>query len=336
MHLFLFFGSTSVLDSKHHSNSLYSITHIQEHNKKYKDEATELLCFSIWKENLALIQHHNEHADKGFTLAMNIFGDLTNEEFNKIYNGFKMEEGEKKKKKNISEERSLFVASPDFMPSNATVAVDWRKQGVVTAVMNQGDCGSCWAFSATGSLEGQHKLNGKLLVSLSEQNLMDCSTLYHNMACLGGTMDEAFQYIIDNHGVDTEASYPYLAQTETKCRYNATNVGATMSSFVDIPISEPALTEASFKIGPISVAIDAGLASFRFYKSGVYYEPQCFTTRLNHGVLLIGYGTDEDGKEYYLVKNSWGTTWGMEGYIKMSRNRNNNCGIATVASYPVV
>ena len=261
---------------------------------------------------------------------MNQFGDLTDSEFNDIYNGYQMDQRKIKAK-------ASFVSDSNFVPANETV--DWREQGVVTAVMNQGDCGSCWAFSATGSLEAQHRLNGNPLVSLSEQNLMDCTNgdKYGNMACLGGKMDEAFQYIIDNKGIDTEKSYPYLAQTESTCRYNASNVGATMSSFVDIPINEFALTEACLKVGPISVAIDAGLASFRFYKSGVYYEPQCYTVKLNHGVLLVGYGTDKvTGKDYYLVKNSWGTAWGMDGYIMMSRNRNNNCGIATVASYPVV
>lgn len=283
-----------------------------------------------------MIEEHNKKADEhGFTLGMNQFGDLTNAEFNRIYNGYKMD------LKRLSKSNStLFIADPNFVPSNDSAAVDWRRQGAVTKVKNQGDCGSCWSFSATGSLEGQHHLSGKPLVSLSEQNLMDCTeenTKYKNSACLGGTMDKAFQYIIDNKGVDTEASYPYLAQTEKRCRFNPANVGATMSSFVDIPINEAALTEASSKVGPISVAIDAGLESFRFYKSGVYYEPQCFTIKLNHGVLVVGYGTEEGtGKEYYLVKNSWGVSWGIDGYIKMSRNRDNNCGIASVASYPVV
>lgn len=260
---------------------------------------------------------------------MNQFGDLTDAEFNSVY---KVVKGLPRKG------ASLFVPSPGFTPSNDSTAVDWRERGVVTPVKNQGDCGSCWAFSAVGSLEAQHCLSGKTLVALSEQNLMDCTEEkpYGNMACLGGTMDAAFQYIIDNKGIDTEASYPYLAQTETKCRFNPSNVGATMTSFVDVPDNELALTEACKEKGPISVAIDAGWISFRFYKCGVYYEPQCYTTKLNHGVLVVGYGMEPTGEEFYLVKNSWGTSWGIEGYVKMARNRNNNCGIASVASYPVV
>lgn len=286
---------------------------------------------AVWKSNLAVIEAHNRDTGRhGYTLRMNGFGDLTDAEFNGIYNGYKM-------KLTPEKGRSLFVPTPSFSPSNDS-AVDWREQGVVTPVKNQGDCGSCWAFSAVGSLEAQHRLSGEMLVSLSEQNLMDCtqSKPYGNMACLGGTMDVAFQYIIDNKGVDTEASYPYLAQTETKCRFTPNNIGATMTSFVDVPNDELALTEACKEKGPISVAIDGAWISFRFYNSGVYYEPQCYTTKLNHGVLVIGYGTEETGEEFYWVKNSWGTSWGIKGYVKMARNRNNNCGIASVASYPVV
>lgn len=288
----------------------------------------------MWTANLASIQEHNKKAEEhGFTLEMNRFGDLTDEEFNHIYNGYRM---------TPRGSNRVFEADPGFFPSNST-AIDWRKEGVVTPVKNQGDCGSCWAFSATGSLEAQHHMKGNPLVALSEQNLMDCSTKYGNLACLGGTMDKAFEYIIDNHGIDTEQSYPYLAQTEKQCRFKPGSVGATMTSFVDVPVNEFALVEACQKVGPISIAMDAGLMTFRFYKSGIYYEPQCSTTRLNHGVLLVGFGVDPNpidaslpGKDYYLIKNSWGVKWGMEGYFKMARNRDNNCGIATNASYPVV
>jgi len=148
-------------------------------------------------------------------------------------------------------------------------------------------------------------------------------------------MDNAFRYIEHNNGIDTEASYPYLARNE-RCRFNPSNVGATDTGYVDIARDdENALQEASATIGPISVAIDAGHSSFQMYRRGVYYEPSCSSTRLDHGVLVVGYGTYE-GEPYWLVKNSWGTEWGMEGYIMMSRNRNNNCGIATQASYPKV
>ena len=301
--------------------------------------ATELHRLSVWKTNMAYINKHNSDSDKhGFTLAMNRFGDLTDEEFNAIYNGYRPPPTKNPVASSPSATR-LFVPTPGFVPSNASMAVNWTEKGVVTPVKNQGDCGSCWAISAVGALEAQHRLSGGDLVSLSEQNLMDCSQgdPYDNMACLGGTMDKAFQYIIDNKGVDTLASYPYLAQTEKQCRFDPAHIGATMTHYMDVPDDELALAEACKEKGPISVAIDGAWISLRFYKSGVYYEPQCFTTKLNHGVLVVGYGTEADtGKEFYLVKNSWGTAWGMDGYFKMARNRNNNCGIASVASYPVV
>ena len=256
---------------------------------------------------------------------MNQFGDLESSEIVNIYNGFKMQE-----RSNTSK---MFVADPNFKPGTDTV--DWRTKGYVTEIKNQGQCGSCWAFSTTGSLEGQHfKSTGKL-VSLSEQNLVDCSARYGNNGCKGGLMDNAFRYIEANGGIDTEESYPYRAHDET-CNFRKSDVGAMCTGYVDVSREdEKALTQASEMVGPISVAIDASRSSFHFYKSGVYYESECSSTRLDHGVLVVGYGS-EGGQDYYIVKNSWGTSWGMDGYINMSRNKNNNCGIATQASYPKV
>ena len=255
---------------------------------------------------------------------MNKFGDLESHEFAQMFNGYKMQPH--------SNSTKVFVADSN-LKANATV--DWRTKGAVTGVKNQGQCGSCWAFSATGSLEGQHFLKKGQLVSLSEQNLVDCSGKYGNDGCGGGLMDNAFRYIKANSGIDTEKSYPYRAHNE-KCRFKANDVGATCTGYVDVKHKdEDALKQAVQTIGPISVAIDAGHQSFQLYKHGVYYERECSQTKLDHGVLAVGFGT-EDGKDYWLVKNSWGKDWGMEGYIMMSRDRDNNCGIATQASYPTV
>jgi len=295
------------------------------HNKKYGDEGEEKVRYAIWKDNLQRIVEHNKKSTSVF-LAMNKFGDLTNTEYRARMLGFKS-------KKPSSSEGSTFLA-----PENVELpaAVDWRPKGYVTPVKDQGQCGSCWAFSATGSLEGQHFRKTGKLVSLSEQNLVDCSRKFGNDGCDGGLMDYAFLYIKHNKGIDTEKSYPYKAEDDP-CTFKRSTVGANDTGFVDIKSgSEAALKQAVATVGPISVGIDASHFSFQFYATGVYEEDDCSSTELDHGVLAVGYGVSPQGKKYWLVKNSWNTDWGKQGYIWMARDYNNNCGIATQASYPLV
>lgn len=260
---------------------------------------------------------------------MNSFGDMENEEYRRLISQGCLGSF------NTSAPRSgsAFLLLPQA--ADLPTAVDWRDKGYVTDVKDQKECGSCWAFSTTGSLEGQNFRKTGKLVSLSEQQLVDCSGDFGNMGCGGGLMDSAFQYIKANGGIDTEDSYPYEAE-DGKCRYNPATVGAKCSGYVDIKQGdEDALQEAVATIGPVSVAIDAAHESFQFYESGVYNEPECSSSELDHGVLAVGYGT-EDGHDYWLVKNSWGLQWGDRGFIKMTRNKHNQCGIATASSYPLV
>ncbi|CAF0889440.1 unnamed protein product [Brachionus calyciflorus] len=175
-----------------------------------------------------------------------------------------------------------------------------------------------------------------LKISLSEQNLVDCSGKYGNEGCNGGLMDQAFDYIKANKGIDTEESYPYTAR-DGKCKFNPATVGATDTGYVDIEAeNEEALTEALGTVGPVSVAIDASQMSFQFYSSGIYSDDYCSSYYLDHGVTAVGYDSLGFGIDYYIVKNSWGTDWGSEGYIWMARNLDNMCGIASMASYPLV
>lgn len=149
-------------------------------------------------------------------------------------------------------------------------------------------------------------------------------------------MENAFKYVKSVGGIESESDYPYKARQRT-CAFDKTKVVATVSGCVDVESgSESSLKEVVSEVGPVSVAIDAGHSSFQLYAGGVYDEPLCSTSRLNHGVLCVGYGTSLQGKDYWIVKNSWGVRWGVEGYIKMSRNKNNQCGIASQASYPLV
>lgn len=284
---------------------------------------------SVYNNNVARIQEHNAGAYT-WSMAVNGFADLTADEFAAAYitGGYSRNLYGNHSRPNTYSR--VFTALP--------ASVDWSQKGAVTPVKNQGQCGSCWAFSSTGSLEGAWFLSNGTLVSLSEQQLVDCSTAQGNQGCNGGLMDDAFQYVITNKGLTTEAAYPYSATGPNNCESKGKPVAARISKFVDVtPDSDQALMTAIAQ-QPVSVAVEADQNSFQFYSSGVM-TAACGTA-LDHGVLAVGYGTST-GLDYYLVKNSWGADWGMAGYIQLARGASYNsgqgqCGILMDPSYPVV
>ena len=319
----------TVLDNWLGFNEWYEFK--ETNGKSYGSVEEERFRFMIFLANKERINEHNRRYELGqhsYKLKLNKFADLMTEEFAAVMNGYRQED------KVRGEAPTHIRLAPEIeLPSS----IDWRTKGAVTPVKDQGQCGSCWAFSATGSLEGQHFRQTGKLVSLSEQNLVDCSTSFGNDGCDGGLMDYAFQYIKANRGIDTEASYPYDAEDEP-CHFKRRDVGATDVGYMDIPEGdEHALKEAVAIHGPVSIAIDASQSSFQFYHSGIYDDPNCSSTQLDHGVLAVGYGTDPaSGRDYWLVKNSWSESWGDEGYIKIARNEGNVCGVASSASFPLV
>jgi len=318
---FLLVGAVFGYTSDEYKSAFANWMH--EHDRMYAAEEF-LNRFEIFKQNMDFVRDWNSQNSET-VLGLNSLADLTNSEYRNIYLGTRFDGTER-----------LANPEPFTLPEEPlAVTIDWRQKGAVTEIKDQGQCGSCWSFSATGSTEGVHYLATGKLVSLSEQNLMDCSGAYGNEGCNGGLMNSAFQYIIANKGIDTEDSYPYQTR-QASCRFTTSNIGATISSYKNVAAGNEAALQSAVNVQPVSVAIDASQNSFQLYKSGVYYETKCSSSRLDHGVLAIGYGTDEaTGSDYWLVKNSWGRTWGIDGFINMARNRNNNCGIATQASYPV-
>ncbi|XP_068659893.1 senescence-specific cysteine protease SAG39-like [Aristolochia californica] len=297
---------------------------IAKYGRVYKDTAEKERRFKIFAENVQLVEAFNSDGGNTYRLSVNEFADLTNEEFRASRNGFRPSLRD--------------TSSSLFRYENVTAVpstVDWRKKGAVTPVKDQGQCGCCWAFSAVAAMEGATKLSTGKLVSLSEQELVDCDTRGVDQGCNGGLMDDAFKFILHNGGLATETTYPYEG-VDGKCNSKKeASSAAKISGFEDVPAnSESALLKAAAK-QPVSVAIDAGGSPFQLYSGGVSSGP-CGTS-LDHGVTVVGYGTTSDGTMYWLVKNSWGSSWGEEGYIRMQRNvdaKEGLCGIAMDASYP--
>lgn len=299
-------------------------------NKTYNSLEEEYERFEIFKDNLFYVIEENSK-ELSYSLKINKFADMSNEEFKNKMTGFIPKRNELNTKLGFKNSG----CSAFSFNSSLTVpdSVDWRTKNAVTGIKNQQQCGSCWSFSATGAMEGAWAIKTGKLVSLSEQELVDCSGSYGNMGCKGGLMDSAFEYAIDN-GMCTELEYPYRA-LDGSCKKCTSKV--QINGCVDVPSKDQSALKQAVAQGPVSVAIEADRSFFQLYSHGVLDNILC-GTNLDHGVLVVGYGT-EDGKDYWLVKNSWGETWGDQGYVKIKRDDKKDrgiCGIAMQPSFPTV
>jgi C1A family cysteine protease len=298
-------------------------------SKRYENIQELETRFQIFGVNLRNIILHNLDHTQNFTMGINQFTDLTPQEFKEQYvGGLKAEVG--------SYGCKTFSSSASGAPSS----LDWRTKGAVTTVKDQGQCGSCWTFSSTGAIESAWAISTGKLVDLSEQELVDCATgiSYGSHGCSGGQMEGAFKFVIEN-GQCSASSYPYTSgttKTGGSCQ-KCTSV-VHLSSCSDVKPNDQVSLKAAVSQQPVAIAIEADTRYFQSYSSGVLTSSSC-GTNLDHGVLIVGYGS-ENGQDYWLVKNSWGTSWGDSGYVKIARSSSTNdpgvCGIAMDPSFPTV
>ncbi|GAB2223687.1 hypothetical protein Droror1_Dr00004425 [Drosera rotundifolia] len=285
--------------------------------------------FNVFKENVFHVHKVNK-MDKPYKLKLNKFADLTNHEFRTLYASSKIKHHRMLKGRAEGKGSFMYANVASVPPS-----IDWRTKGAVTPVKNQGQCGSCWAFSTVVSVEGISAIKTRNLVSLSEQELIDCDK-GQNQGCNGGLMEYAFQFVHEKGGLTTEANYPYAAQDGTCDSQKLNSPVVSIDGYETVPQSDEDALQKAVANQPVSVAIDAGGQDFQFYSEGVF-TGECGTD-LDHGVAVVGYGTTLDGTKFWIVKNSWGADWGEKGYIRMQRgfsSKDGICGIAMEASYPI-
>lgn len=304
---------------------------------EFETESHFYETFAKWADNDEFISIVNKE-NRGYTLAHNQFSGMDQEDWSRFlenqvdyYDNFELSEQQEN------------VLNTTALPAS----IDWTTLGAVTPVKDQGQCGSCWTFSTTGALEGAFFIKYNKLVSFSEEQLVDCDNLKNggkDHGCNGGLMDNAFSWINKNGGLCTEDSYPYVSgngPTGQACQKTCTLVsGSKIQKYIDVQNNNDNAMMSALVVGPVSVAIEADQREFQLYKSGVFTAP-CGTS-LDHGVLVVGYGTDQSsGLDFYKVKNSWGTSWGENGYIRLGRgpqynNGEGECGVLMEASYPVL
>jgi len=321
------------LDSNIHGYKKYMIDFdnwIEQYAVEFNSEEHFYDILKKWIVNELYIKKMNSKK-MSYTLGHNQFSGMDELDF----------------KTHIMKNNDIFTytsRSRNYIESNSSLLlpsyVNWVEAGYVSNVKDQGQCGSCWAFSTTGALEGSYGIKYGKLLSFSVQQLVDCDNWKNggkDHGCNGGMMNNAFTWINQNNGLCQDSDYPYVSyngKTET-CQTTCANVpNSKILSYVDVLEGDTYLMNALVQ-QPVSVAIEADQKDFQLYKSGVF-TGEC-GTNLDHGVLAVGYGT-ESNKDYYLVKNSWGEGWGENGYIKIGRGEYNNgkgqCGILMEGMYP--
>jgi cathepsin L len=292
------------------------VAHMREHGLAYTGDEYHFRL-GIYLGQSQWVREFNA-ADHGFTVELNKFATLTAAESASL-RGYRAADH--------TPGHEIQLKSVGAPPTD----YEWKSKGVVQAIKDQGKCGGCWAFAAIAAQESAWAIKYTTLTSLSEQNLVDCVTSCYG--CNGGNVDLAYYYVIQKQkgNFNSEKNYPYKAVTST-CRYSATDALTVISDWGTVSRTETALQQVVYQYGPTAIAIDASKNSFQLYRSGIYNEKSCSSTNLDHAVTAVGYGTSPSA--YWLVKNSWGTTWGEAGYIRMTRNVNNQCGVATDAIVP--
>ncbi|KAI5060110.1 hypothetical protein GOP47_0024530 [Adiantum capillus-veneris] len=301
------------------------VDYAQSYEKRYSTAEEVRHRFQAFVRSLDLIEATNRR-NLSYRLGLNQFADLTWEEFKRTYLA------------STQQNCSATSSSNDHLLRHLPIpsSKDWRDAGIISAVKNQGSCGSCWTFSTTGALEAAHAQATAKMVLLSEQQLVDCAGAYNNFGCSGGLPSQAFEYVHFNGGLNTEDAYPYTAE-DGECQFNEDIIGVQVSDVVNITMgAENELKVAVGLVRPVSVAFEV-VDGFSLFKSGVYTSDTCESSpeSVNHAVLAVGYDVDESGMKYWIIKNSWGESWGMNGYFNMELG-SNMCGIATCASYPIV
>jgi len=298
-----------------------------KHGKSYQNPKERAARKLLFLKNKAFIEQYNSEGH-GVVLELNYMADMARSELKKM--SFTK----------VNQAAVDDLPTANYIPGTPPKERDWTKEGAVTPVKQQGDCGSCYAFAAIASLEGMNAIASGKLTVLSEQQIVDCAAgdSYENHGCDGGEPGSVYQYIKDTGGVQSEKDYPYQAKESGRC-HTASSPSISpvkVSSFVKVKkYSEKELYKVVGLVGPVAVSIDTTDPAIMFYKGGVYGHSFCITAKIDHGVTVVGYGS-ENKQDYWLIKNSWGPGWGIYGYMKLARNRQNMCGVASFAVYPVV